>query len=413
MEHNRKEKLLMIIALIFGMVSLSVGFAAFSISLNISSQASVTPSSDTFSVKFSIVDDSLVEEGIVPSSKTSGVTTSNGIIDNSTNPIITNLSANFTNPGQYVEYTFYARNEGEYTAYLNNINFIGDKICVGDAGTTESLVQSACDDINITVTIGGVSYTETMQITGHILNRKSSEQITVRLEYLSSGSSVDGAFSISFPNVVFVYSTVDNSSFLPSVEKVVKLESGDLNTPGSVVSIGDQRFYIIGAEGGNVKLLSEYNLYVGYSVDVDWNATPITNPTGIQDIRAIGYCAGGSNIGGTMFSYTGSSYEGSIVEGYVNAYKEIIEGDKYGVPVVEARLITKEELEMLGCISEENMCEDVPRWVTYTSYWSGSYNDASHVWTVTHVDGDFYAAIYNDLSGYGVRPVIIISSDLF
>ena len=53
MEHNRKQKMLIIIALVVGIASLSIGFAAFSTTLNISSSASVTPNSDTFSVKFS------------------------------------------------------------------------------------------------------------------------------------------------------------------------------------------------------------------------------------------------------------------------------------------------------------------------------------------------------------------------
>ena len=60
--------------------------------------------------------------------------------------------------GDYVEYVFYARNEGEYTAYLNNINYLGDKTCIASSGTTESLVQSACNSINVTVTIGSTTY---------------------------------------------------------------------------------------------------------------------------------------------------------------------------------------------------------------------------------------------------------------
>ena len=60
MERNRKQKLLMIIALVVAIASLSLGFAAFSIILNILSNASVSPSSDTFKVKFSTNKDSLV-----------------------------------------------------------------------------------------------------------------------------------------------------------------------------------------------------------------------------------------------------------------------------------------------------------------------------------------------------------------
>lgn len=98
---------------------MTLGFAAFSTTLNISSSASVTPSSGDFMVKFSTSKDSLVVNAVEPSSKTSGITTTNGTIVNSVSPTLSNLSASFTSPGQYVEYTVYARNEGEYTAYLN------------------------------------------------------------------------------------------------------------------------------------------------------------------------------------------------------------------------------------------------------------------------------------------------------
>ena len=217
MEKNRKQKLLMIIALVFCIASLSIGFAAFSTTLNISSSASVSPNSDTFSVKFSSNQNSLVVGLVPPSSKSLGITTTDGVIDNSTNPTIKNLSATFTTPGQYVEYTLYARNEGEYTAYLNNINFIGDKTCKSDGDATDSLVQSACESINITATVGNTTYTETTPITGHTLNKKTGEQIKVRLEYASNGAYVDGSFTIKFPDLVLVYSTLDDSTFVPPI----------------------------------------------------------------------------------------------------------------------------------------------------------------------------------------------------
>ena len=57
---SRDRKKLVIFMLMFSIAALSIGFAAFSASLNISSQASITPNSDTFSVKFSTNKDSLV-----------------------------------------------------------------------------------------------------------------------------------------------------------------------------------------------------------------------------------------------------------------------------------------------------------------------------------------------------------------
>ena len=420
MEHNRKQKLLMIIALVVGIASLSVGFAAFSVSLNISSQASVTPNSDTFSVKFSTNQNSLVVGAVSPSSNLYNLTTTNGTIDNSSNPTIKGLSATFTSPGQYVEYTFYARNEGEYTAYLNNINFLGDKTCTGETGTTASLVTSACESIVISATIGSTTYTETTPIEGHTLAKNTGEQIKIRLEYLSSGTYADGPMSITFPNVALVYSTIDDSSIQPTITKVVKLESGDLNTPGGIVSIGDQQFYTIGTEGDNVKLLSMYNLYVGGEYNSSWTAYG-DEATGKQDQNMLGYVSGQSvRKGTTAFSSDTqkgtnySDYSGSIVEGYVNAYKDILEGEEYGIDVVEARLISYDELtdsETFAC-AEYDYCSDKYPWIYSTSYWSGSASSTLDVWLVDSY-GCFGSSGYDGDDYFGVRPVIIISKSNF
>ena len=273
MEHNRKQKLLLIVALILSIASLSIGFAAFSVSLNISSQASVSPSSDTFSVKFSTNKDNLVVEPLTPSNKTSGITTTDGVIDNSTNPTIKNLSATFTQPGQYVEYIVYARNEGEYTAYLNNINFLGSKTCTAEKGTTDSLVQMACEDINITATVGGTTYTETTPISGHTLATKTGEQIKVRLEYATNATYVDGEFSITFPDISLVYSTVDDSSIQPVIpqSKVCTYADSEDDTGSAIgvidlsdeVTCGTESFYVMYADEETITMLAKYNLYVG------------------------------------------------------------------------------------------------------------------------------------------------------
>lgn len=417
MEHNRKQKLLIIVALIVGIASLSVGFAAFSTTLNISSSASVTPSSDTFKVKFSTSKDSLIVDKVAPSSKTSGIATRNGVIDNSTNPTIKGLYATFTSPGQYVEYTFYARNEGEYTAYLNSIIFLGDKTCNGEDDASAELVSSACESIIITATIGDTTYTETTPIEGHILSKGEGEQIKIRLEYLSTGTAVDGMFVIKFPNVSLIYSSINDFSIQPDVIKTIRLESGDLNTAGSIVSIGDEQFYVIGQEDGDVKLLSMYNLYVGNIVtadadDGDLIVTLLSESIGIQDISAIGYREKENNNGGLPYigtvAFSASSqqsltYNGSTVEEYVNHYRSYLE--LLGVNINEARLISLSELDTLGCNSSNNTCSGAPTFVYKTSYWT------MEAWGNTMAYAVFsYGVLGPDYAtrddGAGVRPVI-------
>ena len=149
MPTQKSLKILSIIALVLAISAMSLGFAAFSTSLKLSSSAMVTPDDATFSVKFSTNKDELVVDDVVPSEISSGLTASNGVIDNSEAPTLKNLSVEFTVPGQYVEYTFYARNEGEYIAYLNNVYFDGQKKCSADGGVDKTLVDSACDSINL------------------------------------------------------------------------------------------------------------------------------------------------------------------------------------------------------------------------------------------------------------------------
>ena len=194
---------------------MSLGFAAFSASLDLASNAFVSPDSATFNVKFSTSKDELIESDVVPSDITSGLSASNGVIDNSQSPTLKNLSVSFTSPGQYVEYTFYARNEGEYTAYLNSINYFGEKTCTASEDATVSLVEDACSYINMTTYVEEVEYNNTTQISGHSLVKNTGEEIKVRISYEANAPAVDGEFNITFGDVILVYSTIDDAKYIP------------------------------------------------------------------------------------------------------------------------------------------------------------------------------------------------------
>ena len=166
-------------------------------------------------------------------------------------------------------------------------------------------------------------------------------------------------------------------------------------------------------------MLSMYNLYVGGEYNSSWTAYG-DEATGKQDSTMLGYVSGLSiRNGTTAFSSSTqkgtnySDYSGSIVEGYVNNYKTILESD-YGVDVVEARLITKDELvNTFGCNESELTCTgSTCPWIYSTSYWSGSAYNSNDVWLVnsdgSFVINDFYRDRHN-----GVRPVIVISKSLF
>lgn len=214
MEKNRNTKIIAIAALLVAIVGLSVGFAAFSNTLTISSSASVTPSDSTFNVDFSSSKTSVVTNAITPTVSSTDVTATNATIDNSASPKITNLSAKFTEPGQSATYTFYAYNAGEYDAYLKSIVYSAvsgsdTKTCTAGTNTTQSLVDAACDDITVSVKVGSESAVtgSKTDFTGHSLTKSTGEEIVVTIAYTSGGDRADGDFTVKFGDITLTYSS--------------------------------------------------------------------------------------------------------------------------------------------------------------------------------------------------------------
>lgn len=107
MEKERSSKIIAIVALVVAVIALSIGFASYSNSVNISSSATVTPTND-FSVLFSSSASSLLTNDVEAFNVSDGATATDAVIDNGTTiPTIGNLSATFTDPGQSVTYRFY------------------------------------------------------------------------------------------------------------------------------------------------------------------------------------------------------------------------------------------------------------------------------------------------------------------
>lgn len=150
MEKDRSSKVVAIAALIVAVVGLGIGFAAFSSTLTINSSATVNPT-NTFKVQFSKESSALTKGTVSGVVAGEGAVAADATISDADDYLIADgLAATFTAPGQTVSYTFYARNTGEYIAYLRSITFDGTKACAvktegvaADAQATDSLVQAA------------------------------------------------------------------------------------------------------------------------------------------------------------------------------------------------------------------------------------------------------------------------------
>lgn len=220
MDKNRSTKIAMIVALLVAVVGLSIGFAAFSNNLTIKSSATVTPDASKFDVNFSSTDktetDGEVLATITPTDAT--ITGDKAIIDNSDNPTITGLKANFTEPGQTVTYSFFAHNAGEYIAYLNTVTFANaqgaetTKVCTAKEGTTQALVDTACKDISITVKVGSETFTGSQDtVSNHSLALNAFEPVVVTISYATNTNIniADGDFDVKFGDITLNYGSVD------------------------------------------------------------------------------------------------------------------------------------------------------------------------------------------------------------
>jgi len=232
MEKERNSKVMAVVALCIGVVGISLGFAAFSRTLTISSGATVKPSADTFKVYFSASPDTVTTANVAVEKDPTNLVVGTAAIDNTGantegKPSITNLSAEFTAPGQSVTYTFYARNEGEYEAFLNAVSFENatdanvNRVCTGTADQegkmpTDALVQAACDDITLSISVGGtVFYGSEPQVDGHSIQAKGStsgddfEPVVVTIAYKENGDVADGNFSVKFGDITLTYDSID------------------------------------------------------------------------------------------------------------------------------------------------------------------------------------------------------------
>lgn len=225
MEKERHVKILSIIALIIAIVGMSLGFAAFSTTLNISSMASVTPSNNDFRVVFcndyelGSCEDQTSDYPILCNAH-NGAKCVGTVSDKDLE--LNDLKAEFTKPGQNVRYMFDIQNLGQYDAFLKAIRF--DALSNGNykkcspattdaTKATDSLVQSACDGIRITISIDGEMYEPGMtNIIGHKLSKSTSQEVIFKIEYLQGSSLADGPFNVEIADFKFDYSSSEETS---------------------------------------------------------------------------------------------------------------------------------------------------------------------------------------------------------
>ena len=135
MERERSGKVIAIATLIVGIIGLSLGFAAFSTSLNITSSADVPIDASVWNVGFSTEDDAMTPGNVTGSGSNGTLALTQFVISQGTNAVL-----NTTNNSS-VEYDFYIYNGGDLDAYLNTVT-MGNLTCAYNGSATPRVTDS-------------------------------------------------------------------------------------------------------------------------------------------------------------------------------------------------------------------------------------------------------------------------------
>ena len=392
---DRKTLYIILSIVLISIFSLTIVYAALSVTLNITGSTEVTASNWNIH---------LANPEVKSGSVNSNVPTISG------NNL--SFSVNLATPGDYYEFTVDVVNGGSIDAMIDSVV------------KTPELTSEQAKYIKYEITYENGESINTNQT----IKSGTSTPIKVRVEYRKDISASDlpsTATELSLKlTLIYVQSDGTGSEITNNgaVESLVTVVSGDGTQVGNEVCIKNECFYVISSTDSTVTMLSKYNLYVGGEYNSGWTAYG-DEATGIQDSTMLGYVSGQTiRKGTTKFSNTNywsstvSSYptyvydSNSTLYSYVENYKTYL--STLGVTPTEARLITKEELEGLGCIVSSGSCSGAPSWVYSTTYWSGSARSSGNVWGVSS-NGDFSrSTFYSNNVSRGCRPVITISRSL-
>ena len=237
MEKNGNGKVLSIIALVVAVIGLSVGFAAYSTSLQISSVADVS-SNNNWNVGFSIDNSNVI--GISDTETVNGKDEDNendGVIDVTKYTISQSSGHNATlatTTGSEVTYTLAIANNGSLTAYSDSLTFANDSVTCANAassanngviegtasagttstgGNTTTISKADCEAMfGVSLSIGGTPYTPTNQSTfSSTINAGNSTPAILRIWYKgdtaanTAAAKLDGDITVTVGTITVVY----------------------------------------------------------------------------------------------------------------------------------------------------------------------------------------------------------------
>lgn len=234
MINNKQSKIITIVVLCIAVVGITLGFAAFSNTLTISSNATVSPNSSDFKMTiYGMSSLSALEKGIdniyevetydsltttVPYIEISNqtITDSTPAIINNEAHTISNISATFTKPDNTnsITYMFMIKNDGKYSAYIKETDFkamenkLSTKTCVSKTDINKDLVTEACDGIRLSII--GESRQKFLSSNSNFGTHEilPNDYIFLFISMYYTGDVIaDQEFSVEFPELTLNFST--------------------------------------------------------------------------------------------------------------------------------------------------------------------------------------------------------------
>ena len=393
MRESRKLQLIILMALVCLVGTLSIAYAVLSTTLNINGHAEITAAS--WDIYF---DNIQINSGSVEATKYPIVVNSRTI----------DFVVGLKEPGDYYKFTVDIVNNGTIDAMIDSVV------------KTPELTETQAKYIKYEIEYTDGNSINSKQLLSKGEARTMSVLVAYRSDVLSANIPTDGeSLNLSF---TMIYTQADESGTqIPESTPVVRVVNGDLNTVGSEICIGDECFYLIKNVGSSIMMLAKYNLHVGYYCSSSSSCVSYgEQATGKQASNMIAYPPNGSypRNGAIAFSSTGywassvGSYptyvysSGSTLYNHIKKYVSYLES--YNIKIEESRLINMKELEDLGCSVTSYNCKGAPSWVYSTTYWTGVASSRDYVWCVFSDRG--LSGSYNyDNGGIGLRPIIKIS----
>lgn len=239
MERQKSGKVISIIALVFAVVGLSLGFAAFSTTLNITSKAEVPIDASVWKVGFSNVTTGIPASTVnVTGTLTGGETNDNpGTLDLTQFVISQNTGATgkatlHTTNGSKVDYDFYIVNDGKLDAYLNSVS-VGHLTCAYDNTATQNYVAGTDNHTTVTAGTGTISqadcetlFTATLDIGAGTTTKTTGQSQTSGFANANKLAKPSGSPTYVPVKLTIAYNnnSIDSVTTVPNGDFIVTLE---------------------------------------------------------------------------------------------------------------------------------------------------------------------------------------------